>query len=533
MRFCEKLNLLMKMNNTTNHKLAAALAIDPSMISRWRTGARELDGDSPYIARIGSYFASQAKQTFQRVALLELTGYTLEDKHVDEAVLASHTARWLANASRIKTDAMQDFLQAIGAPPVDIQSSKNPPVLPAEPCGEPLSAQMFQGDGGLRNAVVKLLLTALQHGQEGTLLLYSDQPMDWLAQDQVYIAKWAFLMAQCIKKGIRIQIIHTIARDASELLMAIQNWLPFYLTGAITSYYHPVKQDALFYHTFFTLTGCATVFSQSVRTQNRDSVQYIYGTDPQLVLGTQEIFQAQLLDCKPLVRILSGDALHNYTAQLTTFLSTEGGAGMGLQAVPVSGLSWQLLERMLIRMEVPLQEQRTIIPRYIERTTAQRIHQESQLFTMAVSLPKLKDVVKGRIPAVIPELMSHRNCYFEAGEFAEHLGNLIDLVENSPNLQVCIIPCQDMPQDIQLFAKMNVGLIILKPHDPAYMFIAQQRDMVNALYSYISRLIASIPKRKRSKEYVLDRLRQLKARIDLALQDSTEHPAGENQPSIE
>src|SRR5690554_2259592 len=132
MRFSEKINLLMKMANTTNSKLARTLGIDPSLVSRWRTGAREPGDDSHYIQLIGLFFASQARQDFQRVALLELTGHQMEDKNVGEPIIASYLTRWLANESKISTESIQVLLDSIGS--MENQPTHVPQVhLPAEP----------------------------------------------------------------------------------------------------------------------------------------------------------------------------------------------------------------------------------------------------------------------------------------------------------------------------------------------------------------------------------------------------------------
>jgi hypothetical protein len=67
MKFNEKINLLIKMTNTTNASLATALEIDPSLISRWRTGVRQPNLSSTYIEKISDYFASTAKEDYQKV----------------------------------------------------------------------------------------------------------------------------------------------------------------------------------------------------------------------------------------------------------------------------------------------------------------------------------------------------------------------------------------------------------------------------------------------------------------------------------
>jgi transcriptional regulator with XRE-family HTH domain len=183
MQFSEKINLLMKMANTTNTKLADALGIDPSLVSRWRTGAREPSEDSRYIQLIGIYFASQAKQDFQRVAMLELTGHQMEDKNVGEPVISNYLTRWLSDESKISPKSIQVLLDSIGSAGNTAHVVQEVP-LPSEPSGQPIHTQSFSGIEGFRAATVKLLMHALNSPKKQTkLYLYSDEPIDWIIEN--------------------------------------------------------------------------------------------------------------------------------------------------------------------------------------------------------------------------------------------------------------------------------------------------------------------------------------------------------------
>ncbi|QNB45639.1 hypothetical protein BR63_04535 [Thermanaerosceptrum fracticalcis] len=51
MPFSHKLNHLMEIFGVSNNRLAKALSIDASLVSRWRTGNRVPAQDSPYIKK--------------------------------------------------------------------------------------------------------------------------------------------------------------------------------------------------------------------------------------------------------------------------------------------------------------------------------------------------------------------------------------------------------------------------------------------------------------------------------------------------
>ena len=59
MEFSEKLSFLMKLCETTNKQLGEVLGLDPSQISRLRSGRRGMPGNGEYLQRISQFFAER------------------------------------------------------------------------------------------------------------------------------------------------------------------------------------------------------------------------------------------------------------------------------------------------------------------------------------------------------------------------------------------------------------------------------------------------------------------------------------------
>lgn len=514
MQFSEKINLLMKMANTTNSKLAEALGIDPSLVSRWRTGAREPGEDSRYIQLIGMYFASQARQDFQRVALLELTGHQMEDKHVGETVISAFLTRWLMGESKISPQAIQVLLDSIGSVGNATQSVAEVHI-PSEPSGESISTQTFTGINGLRSATIKLLIHALNSPRHDLkLYLYSDERMDWIIENPEFAKQWVFLMSACIKRGMTIEVIHTLSRDSNELAVAVQRWLPFYMTGAIVSYYYPHKRDDMFNHTSFVLEGECTVFSTSVRGQSRDSIQYFYANDPRAITGGVEAFRHQLALCKPLVRTFTGSNTRMYVDELATLFTNATAGGVGMQGLLLSAMPAALLESMLRRNGVDEQESQLMGAQQKKRLEQMKAHLRHKEFQMVISLPRITDILKGKVTAIVPELLLQRPVTYLPLEFHQHLLGIIKLLESFEKLELFIIPNKHMLHNIQIFAMQNTGMMVLKHRDPKFVFISEQKDLISAMVSFVRQSAFKLPKRERNKAFVLERLRELARRVE-------------------
>ncbi len=73
MQFYEKLIFLLNLTQTTNRMLAQELQVDPSLISRFRTG-RRLPRNREHIKSMSSYFARRCTTEYQRQALSQMLG---------------------------------------------------------------------------------------------------------------------------------------------------------------------------------------------------------------------------------------------------------------------------------------------------------------------------------------------------------------------------------------------------------------------------------------------------------------------------
>lgn len=514
MHFNEKINLLMKMANTTNTKLAEALGIDPSLVSRWRTGAREPGDDSRYIQLIGVYFASQARQDFQRVALLELTGHQMEDKNVAEATIATYLTRWLSNESKIRTESIQVLLDSIGSAGNAPHSIPDIP-LPPEPEGNVIETQAFSGNEGLRSSATKLLLKALHSpSAHPRLLLYSDESMRWITEIPEFAKLWFLLMSKGIRRGMTIEVIHTLSRDSNELADAVQRWLPFYMTGAIVSHYYPEKRDDMFNHTSFVLEGEAAVFSTSVRGQNQEDIQYFFTTEVNTLASLSNSFESQLSLCKPLVRTFTGSNTRSYIDEQIKLFASGAGNGVGMQSLLLSGMPVSLLDDMLKRKGIADEKRLELLEDQRQRLKLMHTHMKHKKFQMVISLPRITDVLKGKVPALIPELLTQKPFNYLPMEYHTHLMAIIDILKKYENLEIFILPNKHMLHTVQLFAVTNGGLLVLKHRDPKFVFISEENDLIGAIISFINQESARIPKRERNREYVVEKLLQFAERVD-------------------
>ena len=104
----------------------------------------------------------------------------------------------------------------------------------------------------------------MKAGGSFDLLLFSDEDMVWLYEDEAFALRWNTLMLQLIHAGSRIRIVHTLGRNVQDMWEAVRSWLPLYSTGAVEPWYCPRLRDGIFKRTMFLASGHSALVASSV-----------------------------------------------------------------------------------------------------------------------------------------------------------------------------------------------------------------------------------------------------------------------------
>ena len=237
----------MKLAKISNNRLAKLINVDTSLISRYRLGERMPRAGSEIVEMMGTTLWQRINANGKEKELARIMRATGQD------LLWEDFYSWLFR---------EEFLRDYVVPPGEKQLY----AFEAEPlkAGEHLPdvetvlreipsadlRQVYYGVQGIREAVLRFLSGVLECGA-GEVMLFSDEGMEWMTGDAAFRIKWASLMSECVKQGVRIRIIHYIERDLGEMVEAIQSWLPLYLSGMIDPWYLNKTPDNRFTHTMF------------------------------------------------------------------------------------------------------------------------------------------------------------------------------------------------------------------------------------------------------------------------------------------
>ena len=343
----ERLDFLMKLTDTRNAALGRALNFDASYISRIRSGKRGLPPSHPFVKPAAAYLARSVRADFQKNAILRELGLSCpwpETEAEAAALLASY----------LETD------KAPGAAAIP-----HMPERANKAAGEGVASEvrLFYGAEGKRAATLCFLGALVADGRAHTLLLYSDEEMDWLYEDPDFARRWAGQMEALLQNGGSIRIIHTISRDANEMWEAVGKWLPLYLRGHIVPYYYPRLRDKVYRRTLFIAAGHSALISDTV-TGQQDALDLLL-REPQAVAALEQEFAAYLALCRPLMEIIPPERSEALPELLREYACAENPAAVAAIAGEAGFCMQERLGALVIRLEPPCVAFRLREPRMV------------------------------------------------------------------------------------------------------------------------------------------------------------------------
>ena len=470
--FGEKLDRVMTLLALSNVQLAAPLNIDASLVSRYRSGTHSPYGNVRIMGRLSDFLFARAQKQERLEALAELCDLPPEELDT-ETVLD-----WLCDTAEDDEPSAlaKMLLRSIGA----FTPGQGLPA--AEPEIPPVRIESrYWGTEGLRNAVVRFLTDAARSG--GELLLYSDEPMDWMSGDPAFFAVWARLMVACVKSGVKIKIIHNIDRDAREMVDAINGWLPLYISGVIEPYVFRKTRNARFYHTMFLRPGeaCVLGFFPTEAGENR---WYDYIADDDACLNAVQADYGSMISCAtPFLKTYpaaQGDAFRQFCE------NQPGKKAYMLSGLSVVTMPESLLERMLARTELDARRKTEVLTFYRKLRCQFFDTLDRGSVDELVCLPDRETLLHGGVRVNFETELMELPLSYTPEEYAEHIAAVIKLISNERHYHLTLLPSAPFG-DIQMFT-MKDAVAVLRCREPYTAFVFTNPLLTQSVSDYFAAL---------------------------------------------
>ncbi len=502
MKFHEKLDLIMNITKTTNSSLSKCVSLDSSHISRLRRGERRLVSNADYIRKMSTYFVSKCINEHQKNFLCEIL--KCDYGVIENTTEASEKLyNWFIDSEYNNYGNSFSRINGLidGNNPgtgFNLSSVKSESLY-----GESMGTVIHYGDEGKRQAVEQFLSLALKNNTLKEVLLYSDESMDWLTQDNSFQMKWMKLMLEVIKKGIKIKVIHTVSRDFDEMMEALNMWIPLYLTGSIEPYYYPKKRDGIFKNTLFVAQGIVALYSNSIDGLSENSPNILV-KDKKAVEYFSKEFNAYLDLCRPLMEIYNRYERENFFSKLDTFETKHVNTILKTNHLSLITMPENVVTSILDRMHT---DKSNIYQYYLKRKIRFIESIKSNIFTEIIRLPNLEDIRNESIKIGYTGIRELEGLSYNTKEFRDHLANIYNLLKEHDNYNVCIDRSQE--DDYRIYVKEDFGVIVERVNTPNIGFLINEINITATFWDYLQ---SRYNLKKQDKKFILQEIRDL---IDL------------------
>lgn len=504
MTFSEKLDFLMTITKTSNSALALAATLDPSYISRLRTGKRLMPKDDHIIQSMAVFLARQFKDDLQKKVLLDTLKTPTLPKDIN--ILSLQLAFWLTEHEDNLDNHPGRFFNTLSAVPSGLESSDTQDFANSAVPNEDVS--IYYGVEGKRKAAENFLLEVAECETPQTLLLYSDEDTSWMTDDPVYARKWAELMIKVISRGNKIKVIHTISRNLDEMFSAITQWMPLYMSGLIEPYYYPKKRDGIFKKTLFIAPKTAAVVSNSIGNQISTAANILYRS-AEAINAFNEEFMQYLDLCKPLMQIFTAKDRHKCRIMLNEFEGSKMNSLIKTQSLSLLTMPKSVLMQILERSGTDEYDDAAFLTMRCDNFLE---NLKSRKFTELICLPEIDSVKSGKVKISMFHMLNKDGLHYTKDEFIAHLEHIVTLLESFENYHVHLIDyCTVIPYTI--YVKEEIGAIVFHNSQAPVVFVITENNMIATFWDSLKNIIGESSKKSSEKADSLSELKNYISRL--------------------
>lgn len=528
MDFSNKLNMIMTILNCNNSRLGRGINVDPSLISRWKSGSRKLKPNSPYIPLIVDFLLRTEPMAYQVESINNMLGTEFQlKKYGDICKFKNALIEWLSSPNEslinyrasssdqnsLKFNTLMEKLSDFSFE--DTSKISIPQSSSIKNTGRETTLSVYSGIEGKRNAVLNIMNTLLSSDKPRELLCFSDENVEWLTGDRDFYLKWAFLMKAAVNAGHKIKIIHIINRSPNEIMEAIDQWAPLHLTGKLESYYMPKYVANRIKKSFWVIPNILASGAITASPDELCECTYI-SEDEEIVNNMEGVFEGLLSSCRKYFKIYNSSSAQDFTSSLLEFDAAIGNVITLKDNLTSVTLPENVLKRMLNRTNLSTLEKNIRIELHKQRQKSFLKNLSRFKVTDILSIDALFDIISVNLNSV--EDISSLSMTYEPQDLYDHIMSIIGYLKEYDNYKFIPIK-KDMfnyGNNIFISVKDATGSILGKwNNNPAKNIVIMTYEDLSStvLYNMLNSQIDKLPYEHRDKNYIIPRLEAYAQRI--------------------
>ncbi len=302
--FAYKLDRVMSILDMSNVRLAKAVSLDPSQISRFRTGARVPRLNQGTAQDIADYLIERISVRGKQEDVLELINGNRNVSELKEP-FDRFFKGWFCDTSGTNDEFNIEGIFNHARNLSSLSTKDNESIKELIKNSKRTKRSVYTGYSGAQEGMLRIFSEAIEK-KASDIFMFTNQNVEWIYNNPSFAYKWFVLLKKCVKNGTNITVIHFMDRPIREITKHMEFWIPLYATGKVRSYLSEGGNDHLFSNCMYLIPQTAALFGMHVR-KFEDSEKYIYETDKEFLTAYEEMFRNLISECSPMMEVFAND----------------------------------------------------------------------------------------------------------------------------------------------------------------------------------------------------------------------------------
>jgi hypothetical protein len=479
-----RLSILMDNFAISGKDLSGLLHIDSSLVSKWRSGKRNLKPNSVYTSLIIKHvMALDSINQYAKIRLMLSQEY-LNIFKCSEHEIALFLKDWLTSAKEISENT-RDYFD-------EIKNLRSTSLL---------ATYSLAGNNGRRQAVQFFLKYAQYISPGVEMWFYTTENAKWFNENQEFFNEWCMRNLSLLSEENRIRVIHPLSSSYESLAISMLTWMPMHMTGRTTAYFIPKYKDEELVYTYFLIKDHLALYNWSTRQPTREMNTYITH-EPQFIKDIEVMLQSHFSESTRVFEHFGYETKDEYINNLIAVMEKDSNEYHWSLTFPVCGLSDGLLRDILTENGLSGEDYEQCLEKL---NLIAELGGKSQ-HCFFVDLERMREWL--RRDYIILNEMSFtcgREIRISHSIYMRLLGEVLKAVIVSDKLKLCLTSADLLRrlEDTEIIAKENSRIHFSSAAgDKPRVLITRELTVVTAIYSYFEELWNTTPYICKNKEYV-------------------------------
>lgn len=480
-QFIKNLNVLLNELKIKNIGLARTLKLDPSYISRIRTGQRPLINKDIFVADLEAYLlknyiSDKCIETYSKVFNVLIADFNF-------AKFTFLLNKYLFEVDMKVEAEIKEFINNL----YNFNVREKDFSFNFKGCFTISKQNNYYGMKEAKKAVLDFFIQTFISEHTSDIIIYNNYNSGDDKINEVFLKRWQFLIDNLVEKGHKIFKIHIKNNDDMNFLNEIKIWLPLYLKDYALPFmiedYNNYLTKTLLYSAegVCALTGESSLDFQQTklfRTNKEDVVSYYTKKNQSFLKNAYPIGQSKTLFNKS-----------EYYTTLNTLNFKIGDWLNVLSSPSINVIPSSVINKILNRYNISLEKKQDIIKRIITlQKDSINLLKTNKILDYFPFYSK-EEFNKFPVKLATNRIFSSETLYYNYEEYQEHL-KAIDIFSKKYSNYSYVLIKKPYFDDLELFIQSNNSIIALGTKQPLKA-ISFSNDILRGSFDDIRDLINS------------------------------------------